>query len=307
MKQAPKNSKMISEHMFKSFTKIADFISQLAEVFGEKYHEIVLYNHLLSKTKLSNKQAISRNIGLFTEFCSRNNEAILSKDPKKIVYHRISYSEKVFIDLHAILNQADLDEDTLNTTWNHLLVIQATIDPTSEAREVLKHLKENSSSEGQFLDGFLSKIEKSIDKDKIGADPMSAATSILQSGVLNDLVGSIDNGIKGGTLDLGKLVGTVQQMLGGLSGMGSSGNGSNPMGGIDLSGMMGMVQSMMSGGMGGQGMGITPGGSLSGLDPAKMKEQIEARVESEKRKMELDEVNKTPSIVEIKDDDLPPK
>jgi hypothetical protein len=280
LRQQPKNSKMITEHAFRSFTKIADFVSQLKDVVcvnDSTYHEVALYNHLLTKTKLSHKQAIQRHIELFSEFCTRNQDALINKDSRRIVYRKIIYSEKVFIDLYDILNNPSTDGETVSAIWNHLLVIQATIDPTSEARAILQNLKQSSSSEGQFLDGFLSKIEGSIDKEKMQGDPLSAATSILQSGVLNDLVGSIDQGVKSGNLDLGKLVGTVQQMLGGLT---SQGGGGGSGGGLDIGSLMGMMGGMM-GGMGG-GLGIEKGtGMLSGLNADKLKEQIDKQVEAE--------------------------
>lgn len=269
---------MITEQSFRCFTKIADFVGQLKDVVcvnDSTYHEVALYNHLLSKTKLSHKQAIQRHIDLFTEFCSRNHDALINKDYKRIVHRKITYSEKVFIDLYDILSNPSTDGETATAIWNHLLVIQATIDPTSEARAILQNLKQTSSTEGQFLDGFLSKIEGSIDKEKMQGDPLSAATSILQSGVLNDLVGSIDQGVKSGNLDLGKLVGTVQQMLGGLT---SQGAGAAP-GGIDIGSLMGMMGGMMGGG---QGLGIDKGtGMLSGLNADKLKEQIDKQVEDE--------------------------
>lgn len=275
---------MITEQSFRCFTKIADFVGQLKEVVcvnDSTYHEVALYNHLLSKTKLSHKQAIQRHIDLFTEFCSRNHDALINKDYRRIVYRKITYSEKVFIDLYDILSNPSTDSETASAIWNHLLVIQATIDPTSEARAILQNLKQTSSTEGQFLDGFLSKIEGSIDKEKMQGDPLSAATSILQSGVLNDLVGSIDQGVKSGNLDLGKLVGTVQQMLGGLTSQGGGTAAASP-GGIDIGGLMGMMGGMMGGMGGGQGLGIDKGtGMLSGLNADKLKEQIDKQVEAE--------------------------
>jgi len=263
-----RNSKLITEHAFKSFSKISEFVSSLKDVIclNDKFHEVILYDHLLTKTKLSNKHAINKHIQLFNEFCIRNQDSIFSKDIKKMGQHKISYSSKVYIDLYTILNLSELDKDIIDTIWNHLLVIQATIDPTSEAKEILRKLKETSSNEGKLLESFMTKIEKSIDKDKIGSDPLSAATSILKGGLLNDLVGSIDNGVKNGELDLGQLIGTVQQMLGGLTGQ-VGGENANPLGSMMI---------MMS-----QLMGMS--GGNSSMDPDKMKASIEEMVEKESK------------------------
>jgi len=274
----PKNSKMISEHMFRSFSKISDFVAQLYEVFGGKFHELTLYNHLLTKTKLSHKQAIKRHIEIFSEFCSRNKDAIAERDHTKIVSGVISYSEKVSINLPAIFACHDMDTDTETQIWSHILVINATIDPSSDARTILQQLQTESTSEGKFLDGFMNKIEQSVDRDKLNADPVSAASSILQSGVLNDLVGSIDSGVKSGNLDLSKLVGTVQQMLSGLSQSGDGG------GGIDIGNIMSMMGSLggMGGGIGGMGGGMP--GLSDGLSADKVHDSIDKKVEAELQK-----------------------
>lgn len=268
----------LSEQTMKAFTKIVDFVSQLHEAFcvNEQYHEVELYNHLLGKTKISNKSAINRHVELFTDFVLRNSDAIAQRDYKKIVSNKVSYSEKVYIDIRSILSQTNLDKDTADSIWNHLLVIQAIVDPTSKAKELLKQFQESnvsSSSEGKFLNNFLQKVESSINKDDAAANPMMAASSLLQGGILSDLVGSIDSGVKNGELDLGKLVGTVQQMLGGIGG--ESNGGDAGLGGIMnmFGGMMNQFSSKSSGG-------------ITGTDPDNALKQIEARVETERKQME---------------------
>lgn len=269
------SSTTLTENTLIAFKKISDFVSNLSEVFGEQFHSVVLYNHLLSKTKFSHKQAIQKHIEIFSDFCFRNQEAILNKNVSSIVQSKISYSDKVYIDIETMLKT--VDTDSASQIWNHLIVIQAAIDPTSEARMMLQRLKENSSNEGQFLEQFFEKIESSIDKEKAQTDPMAAASSILQSGVLNDLVGSINNGVKGGQLDLNKLIGTVQGLLGGLNSSSSSSDGGMP----DLSGMMGMIGGMMSAMGGTQGLGLDKNGMLSGLNADQLKQQIDKQAEEE--------------------------
>ena len=140
----PKNSKVISEQAMKAFTKIIDFVSEISEAFCQEgnFHELELYNHLLGKTKVSNKSSINHHIEVFTEFIMRNNDAIVNRDYKKIVSNRISYSDKVFIDIRKIFEQTNIDRETSDCIWNHLLVIQAVIDPTSKAKELLKQFQE---------------------------------------------------------------------------------------------------------------------------------------------------------------------
>ena len=128
---------------------------------------------------------------------------------------------------------------------------------------------------------------------------MEAVASIMKSGVFAELVGGMGNGLQDGSLDLGKLMGTVQTMVSTLSGdgngvgapagtggenpmelistmMGSinagaqSGKGGNP-GAPDLSGMMNMMGPMLGAlTSAGGGAPVTGGGGVE--------EQIEAQV-----------------------------
>lgn len=283
----PKDSKTLSEHSMKAFTKIMDFISQLHEAFcvEGKFHEIELYNHLLGKTKLSNKSAINRHVELFTEFCTRNSNAISARDYKKIVSHRISYSEKVFIDIYKVLDQDNLDSETINSIWNHLLVIQAVIDPTSKAKELLRQFQNSNvsnTSEGQFLNNFLQKVDSNM--GNVTNNPAGMGN------ILQDLVGSIDSGVKNGQLDIGKLVGSVQQMLGGLT---SQVGGDS--GGVDISQMMGMFGGLMGQIGGNTSSNSAP--SLSGVDPDKAVQQIEAHIEAQTKLANENNVHTNNNVV----------
>ena len=57
--------------------------------------------------------------------------------------------------------------------------------------------------------------------------PMEAVTSIMQSGVFQELVTGMGEGLQNGDLDLSKLMGTVQNMVGNLNEDPNSNNGTN--------------------------------------------------------------------------------
>ncbi len=247
------------EYYLKAFSKISDFVTELTSVYGDNFHELKLYNRLLEKTKISHKQSIKDHVNAFTEFCFKNKDGILEKNVDKLVQSKVSFSDKVFIDLVSVINATQPDDREV--VWSHLLAIQAQIDPTSGARELLRKSMENKSAEGSFINNFLNTVEGSINKDEAAKDPMKAASSILNSGVLSELVGGLNGGVSDGSLDLGKLIGSVQGMLGSLSGQLNGADG--PVGPdgkqFDLSGMMGMVQNMM-GGLGNLAQGAQGGG-----------------------------------------------
>jgi len=318
MSKNQRQTRFVDEHTWKTFTKIADFVAQLHEAFcqNSKFHEIELYNHLLGKTKLSNKAAIHKHIELFSSFCLINFKAIETRNINELKQEKVSYSDKVFLDMKQLLTISD--NDTSKSIWDHLLVISACTDPTSKATELLKELQNSNTSENQFLNKFLQKVESSIDPQKATSNPMEAAASLLQGGVLNDLISSMDTGIKSGDLDISKLMGTVQGMLGSLSN--NSNNSSNPLGNIDMGSIMGMVGNMMGqmnntnssssstspdplgnlgslmSNLGGLGAFTSNANGISGIDPEKALKQIEEKVEKERLQL-IDQ--STPIVSEL--------
>lgn len=285
-----KDSKIASEQMIKIFSKISTFVSELNSAFGSRFHFVELYNHLLLKTKLSKKQVIQQHIEAFRTFLERNKDALIARDVNKIMSHRISYSNKVYIDVHALLTSENIDNETTEAIWNHLLVINATIDPSSEAREILRNMPSSDTNEGKFLGNFFDRIQQGMNNTNASPnDPMAAISSLMQSGVINEMMGSINQGVNNGSLDIGKLFQMVQSMMGGLSSMtGNNGTDqSSPMAGIDFGSMFGMIMSGMGGmnGMGGMMSASSSSQSNSSfsaaLDAEKVQQTIEKKIEAE--------------------------
>tara|TARA_Y100000389_G_scaffold91501_1_gene88080 strand:- start:1729 stop:2649 length:921 start_codon:yes stop_codon:yes gene_type:complete len=221
-----------------TFKAISNFTTSLAEVFP-KQRSLKLYAHLIGKTTLAHDKAIKKHIDAFTSFCVSNRSALEEKNHINIQNAKIVYSERVFIDIDGIF--AEADTETMDVIWNHLLTISALVDPTGKARQILKEntVSGDSTSEAKFLENIIGKVEEHVDPN---ANPMEAVSSIMQSGVFTELVGGMGNGLQDGSLDLGKLMGTVQSMVTTLGneqgGVGESKEG-NPM--EMLSGMMGAL------------------------------------------------------------------
>ena len=237
-----------SDYNLLTFKAISTFISELADNFSEKNHSLKLYSRLLNKTTITHENAIKKNIETFRVFCQKNREAITTKNSKIFVDPKVEYSPKVYVDFNVIFK--DSDNETKNVIWKHLLTISALVDPASKAKEILKNNKD--SKEANFLSDILNKVEENV---KPGANPLEAVSSIMGSGIFNDLLSGLNGGIQNGDLDLGKLMGTVQQMcstLGGgdLSKMSEGGTGGeNPMN--IITNMMSSLNNN-SGGEGGQ-------------------------------------------------------
>lgn len=237
------------------FNAICQFVKDLAEEFGKKHKPLRLYNRLIGQTKISYTDVIKKHIIIFHGFCTLNRDALTTKDESKLLQKKIEYSDRVYIDMGYIFHIADTDNKSV--IWQHLLTISAIIDPAGKAKDILrKSVEENKDTpaESNFLSDIISKVEKNVNPT---SNPNEAISSILQSGIVNDLIG----GMQSGKLDLGRLLGAVQGMMGNLSAnagddpetkqamgmlnnvMGSM-NSSNP---PDLSGMMTMMSSLLGG------------------------------------------------------------
>jgi hypothetical protein len=220
------------------FKAISGFIRDLSDLYGKEQHSLNLYRRLIEKTSIIHEQAISKNIEIFRKFCVANREAFQLADSDKVGETVIKYSDKVFIDMAAIFKLAD--SDSKQSIWKHLLTISAFVDPGSNAKKMLKEMSQDSKNKGgtgkeeDFLSSIIQKVEGSIDPEAATANPMAAISSIMTSGVFTDLIGSMQSGIESGELNIEKMLGTVQSMLGGLQTDAKSS-------GIDISSLMGSL------------------------------------------------------------------
>lgn len=250
-----------------AFKAICNFINDLESEFGKRHKPLKLYKRLINKTQICHDKIIKRHITLFHDFSISNRDSLLTKDDSKLVQKRLSYSERVFVDMDFIFRLAD--SETKDVIWKHILTISAIVDPSSKAKEILKKsIDENkSNNESDFLNNIISKVEKNIKPD---ANPMEAVSTIMQSGLINDLISDLNTK----KLDMGKLIGVVQGMvstmntqvgdnpeaknaMGMLSNMVGNMNLNTenvPSGGLDMMSMMSTLMGGMMGGMNGETM-----------------------------------------------------
>ena len=219
-----------------AFKAISEFTKELGEIFTskDKNHSLKLYEHLLNKTTLTHDKAIKKHIEAFREFCVSNRDAIKSKNFSLLIKDKVVYSTRVFIDFTSIFKEAD--RETTAVIWKHLLTISALVDPAGKAKEILKN--SSSTKEANFLSDIIEKVESNVNPN---SNPLEAISSIMSSGVFNELITGMNSGIQNGDLDLGKLMGTVQTMCSTLT---SDINNGNPPGGNDNP--MNMINSLMA-------------------------------------------------------------
>ena len=225
------------------FNAISKFVSCLNECYGPKQLSLQLYNTILGKTTLSHTEAIEKHIELFKTFCVQNQDAILEKNYENITDYMIEYSDKIKINFKQIFDLADNTEKDI--IWHHILIICAYLNPQIRAKEILKKEKDNTN-ESNFLSDIINTVEQNVGDDV--QDPMKAVGNIMSSGVFTDLVGNMTSGLQNGDLDLGKLVGTVNNMVGTLvNDVGGDGGMPPEMGAMmnNLNSMMGKMTDKM--------------------------------------------------------------
>lgn len=238
------------------FKAICEFVSELNNEFGSKHKNVALYNRLLERTGIVNVGPVNKHIDCFRTFFSKNQKAMEERNTEHLVDPKISYSDRVFIDVTVVLKQSS--KDNAKVIWQHLLNIWCLIDPTSQARRLLSEaLKDNdnkdASTEEDFLTNIINKVEQTVSKDKVDQEnPMAAISTLMQSGVMSDLVNGMQKGLSDGSLNVGKLMMSVQTMIGKMGGpQGGGQGGPGPQGMPDLSQMMSMIGPMMGNLMGG--------------------------------------------------------
>lgn len=246
------------------FKSITGFISDLNTEFGSKHKSIALYNRLLEKTGIVHVGPVHKHINCFRSFFSSNVKAMEEQNISLFLEPRISYSDRVYVDVLTIFRQSS--EESSSIIWKHLLTIWGLIEPTSQAKRILNEsIKQSNGAdkESKFLSDIIERVEKSVSSSDVdvNSNPMAAVSNLMNSGVFTDLINGMQTGLSDGSLDIGKLMGSVQGMMSKMGGSSSSSSSSSPMPDMsampDMGAMMGMMGSMM-GGMSANGGGPPP-------------------------------------------------
>jgi len=202
------------------FNSIIGFVNELASIFDSYHNPLKLYNHLINKTPASQGEIIKKHVAIFKIFCTKNKEAILTKNKNKLNEPIIKYSNKVYINMQVIFKKSD--QENSDVIWKHLLCI-LTLFGDADAKNLLKNPTPSVSlpsvslppsttgNEKEFIESLASRIEETIDPNI--SNPMEAVTAIMNSGLFTELVGNMQNGVENGNIDLTKLFGAMQGMV----------------------------------------------------------------------------------------------
>jgi len=206
-----------SESRILTFKCICNFIKDLNETFGKHQKSLLLYSTLIEKTGIMHEEPIKKHIKIFYQFVKENETNILEKNGS-FKTTKITYSDKVGIDLEPILKMADKDEK--EAIFNHLLTLLAVLDPSSTAKEVLKKEIDNKKKMGDkpneesFLKDIIHKVSDQMD-DNV-ENPLQLMNKMMSSGVFSEIVENMNSSINNGDLDLGKMVNSIQMVMSNL-------------------------------------------------------------------------------------------
>ena len=230
------------------FRAIKSFVNDMADVYSSDIHALALYDRLLQKTTLMHTEAVEKHIEAFRKFFDVNKSNIIENTCK--FDGIIEYSQKVFIDMNNVYKVAANDtEDVIVSIYRHLLTISALLDPSGGAKEKLISINANANTsiapirfegdtnEENFLNGIMETVGKSVNSDNVSS-PHEAMEKIMGSGIINELVSNISVKMSTGNLDIGKMFGAVQKMVGTLT--------KDSQGDPQLQQMMGMMNMMGS-------------------------------------------------------------
>ncbi len=207
-----------------AYQAISSFVSEANAVGGSTQKSLQLYNRLIQKTQISHVEAIKKHIDAFKKFCQDNQEALKEQEIGSLNTNVIEYSSRVYINFRLLLINS---KENASAIWQHIITIGAIVYPQAKLKKVLKEKqeqqKESSSKdsifdgdtpEDDFLSNIMTKVESSVDPNT--SDPSAALGQIMSGGLMSDLMGSMTSGMQDGSLDLSKLMGSLQKMVGKL-------------------------------------------------------------------------------------------
>lgn len=192
-----------------TFQAISDFVSQLNDLTEGEDKGIELYHTIIKMTPLSK---VSRSINSFTEFITPNTEAILKRDTDQLEGNIVYTENKIEIDIKKILKSTSVDNQ--NVIWEHLLSILACIDPKMKLN-VIEAMKKPVDNETKVIGNMINTIKNNVEINEDGPppNPMELLNTFMQNGVLSSLVGELQQGVNDGSIDIGKMVGSMQSMM----------------------------------------------------------------------------------------------
>jgi hypothetical protein len=206
-----------------AFGAIINFVNDLWEVFGKgaTVTPLALYHRLVGKINMSDREGIQKVIVGFSDFLKKYDHCLVNTSgesiPKGVI---ISYgtSERIHLEIQKYLHQSD--QATKESIRRHLLTISAILEPNKEKiAQLEKKISDlnidTDTKEGQFISNIMQKAKDNM-ADVNTDDPMQAMTSIFRSGIIQDMVTGLQQGVGNGEMNIQTLLTTMQSALGAI-------------------------------------------------------------------------------------------
>lgn len=215
----------MKERFFRAFNAVVTFVNDLWEVFGsaKKVSPLALYRRLIEHIKFTDADSINKVLSGFRQFLVSYEDAIL-KDNLDIIPRGtvIKYGEgkTAYLEIQKYIYQTRNDTETREAIRQHLVTISAILEPDSKKLEELdKRLSglniDVDSKEGEFITGIMHKAKDSMEEVDT-ENPGQAIMGLLSSGVIQDMVVGLQQGVGSGEMDMQKLLGSMQNAIGAI-------------------------------------------------------------------------------------------
>ena len=214
------NNRKIDEE--KIYLAITNFVDCLQENFGKYFYEIKLYNLLLENTGIIHTEQRKKHVQIFTLYLNEQKLSILEQNEATLGDAKIRFSDKIFLNIPAILKEASQEDK--DTIWEHLLVLLALSIPDSSADKVLGLKKPQRPSpireDNMFGTIFNSLTEQLQNTDLNDTNPIEMMGNIMNSGIMNDIFNAIPkiNNDQNESIDFNSVIQNLQDVMGKMQG-----------------------------------------------------------------------------------------
>lgn len=230
-----KAGKPLDKKYVNAFSAITTFITDLWEVFGTKQTSpLALYRRLTEHITFSNTEGIMKAVSGFQTFFKSHEALLVSNKLNELpVGTVINYHDGklAFIEIQKFLHKSD--EGTKNVIREHLLTIRALLDPSTdkiaELTAATNAAKLNDmaqgtgemnistdTKEGQFVNDIMQRTRETMSNVSNLDNPMMAMMELIKSGVVNDMVSGLQQGVGSGDMDINRLFTTMQKAIGSI-------------------------------------------------------------------------------------------
>ena len=216
----------MDEKYIKAFNSVVTFVNDLWLVFGndKRVCPLALYRRLIEHIKFVDSEAINKILCNFKEFLSTYEVNIMSNTLEYIprgTFITYGNSQKVYIDIQKFIYKTKDDPETRETIRQHLITISAILEPNEKKlkelnKSIFPDIDSNSTKEDIFINNIMGKAKSSMENMNQDSDPTTAIMGLLSSGIVQDMVFGLQEGVENGEMDVKKLLGTMNSAIGNL-------------------------------------------------------------------------------------------